>query len=53
MTINQERAKNLIKHAAKYLAEAELLEENGWTEEDKAILEHIADEATDFEVNFK
>lgn len=49
--MDMEKVRNLIQRAVEYLSEAELLEENGWTEEDIELLEYI--KTTDFEVKFK
>lgn len=47
----EERVKYLIKYAAEFLSDAELLEENGWQEGDTEILNKIA--TTDFDFQFK
>lgn len=41
----------MVKEAVDRLLEAELLEENGWTEEDISILTKLSEE--DFDVVFK
>lgn len=49
--MHKEKVIKLIKQAAEYLSEAELLEEHGWSEEDKEMLDYIAN--NDFDIQFK
>lgn len=49
--MDMEKVKGLIQQAAQYLSEAELTEENGWTEEDIKTLEFISN--NDFDIQFK
>lgn len=51
MKIDIERVKYLINQSVEYLSEAELLEENGWSEIDLKLLEYI--KSNDFDIKFK
>ncbi len=51
MKIDIERVKDLINQSVEYLSEAELLEENGWSEKDIELLEFIKE--NDFDIKFK
>ncbi|MCL1700805.1 hypothetical protein [Lysinibacillus sp. Bpr_S20] len=50
MKIDIERVKDLINQSVEYLSEAELIEENGWSEKDIELLEFI--KSNDFDIKF-
>lgn len=51
LKIDIERVKDLINQSVEYLSEAELLEENGWSEKDIELLAFIKE--NDFDIKFK